>query len=46
MEDNSGAVEAHNEAVLVANRDSHHFDEEPDLDPHHSIKLRVVKANK
>jgi hypothetical protein len=45
-EANIGAVEAHNEAVLANNRDLHHFDEEPDLDPHQSEKLRVVEANK
>jgi hypothetical protein len=38
MEANIGAVEAHNEAVLSNNRDSHHFDEEPDLDPHQCEK--------
>jgi hypothetical protein len=38
MEANIGAVEAHNEAVLASNKDSHHFDEEPDLDPHQSEK--------
>jgi hypothetical protein len=46
MEANLGAVEAHKGAVLANNRDSHHFDEESDLDPHQSKNLRVVEANK
>ena len=38
VEANSGAVEAHNGVVVANNRDSHHFDEEPDLDLHQCEK--------
>ncbi len=46
MDANPGALEAHSGALVANSRDSHHFDEEPDLDPNKSKKLRVVGANK
>ena len=46
-EANPKAVEALNEArVMLPIEILHHFDVEPDLDPHQSKKLRVVEANK